>query len=107
MDKPDLPHIIHHTVTQPRVIKLMEAELFTLDNPGICLVCGAGHNECEPDATNYECHECGQHFVFGAGEIMLMGYYRKPVTAPRHAVTGFTQEQLDYLTGPGGIRIEG
>lgn len=80
MDTPKLPSEIHPSVTEKRVIARMEAEMYTLANPGICLACGADRDGCESDATNYECHDCGDHMVFGAGEIMLMGHYVRPVT---------------------------
>lgn len=75
-----VPSKVHSSVTEKRVVQLMKNQMYTLDNPGICLECGAGHNECEPDATNYECHECGDHMVFGAAEILLAGDYHRDGT---------------------------
>ena len=66
---------VHPRVTENRVIALMQAELFTLANPGICIACGGYSNECEPDAENYECYACGKKMVFGAAELMLQGLY--------------------------------
>lgn len=44
------------------------------DGTGFCIVCGAEHGECEPDARRYECdHGCGRT-VYGAEELVLMGY---------------------------------
>lgn len=40
---------------------------------GFCLACGAWKDGCEPDARKYECDECGEHKVYGAEEIALMG----------------------------------
>ncbi len=77
MDHPLASPTIHSSVTEKRVIQLMKDELLTLSNPGICLECGADHDGCEPDATNYECHECRMHMVFGAAEILLTGNYHK------------------------------
>jgi len=51
-----------------------EATMFGMENFGFCIACGGEHFECEPDARNYECHECGEHQVFGAPELVLMGY---------------------------------
>ncbi|MFA5758678.1 MAG: hypothetical protein WC942_04875 [Clostridia bacterium] len=45
------------------------------DNIGFCLNCGAEHDCVEPDARKYECEECGERQVYGAQEILLMGYY--------------------------------
>jgi hypothetical protein len=44
----------------------------SLDNPGFCLSCGAEHFECEPDAENYHCDDCGTDAVFGAEQILIM-----------------------------------
>jgi hypothetical protein len=44
------------------------------DGTGFCIVCGAEHDGCEPDARRYECdHGCGRT-VYGAEELVLMGY---------------------------------
>jgi len=40
---------------------------------GFCLSCGESRYECEPDARNYECEECGEMKVFGAEEILIRG----------------------------------
>ena len=42
-------------------------------NVGFCLACGAARDGCEPDAREYPCDECGEHKVYGAAEILLMG----------------------------------
>lgn len=41
-------------------------------NIGFCLNCGF-EQDCEPDARGYECEDCGEHRVFGAEEILIMG----------------------------------
>lgn len=69
---------IHTSVTEDRVIEACERRETTLDNPGICLACGADHDECEPDARNYRCEECDQPQVFDSDEILLSGYYHIP-----------------------------
>lgn len=66
---------IHRSVTQERVVEAVERETYTLDNPGICLACGADHHACEPDARNYTCLSCGGLEVFGASEILIMGAF--------------------------------
>lgn len=40
---------------------------------GFCTACGAERGFCEPDATEYECDECGEFAVFGAEELLVMG----------------------------------
>ena len=40
---------------------------------GFCTDCGAEHGECEPDARQRRCDECGARAVYGAEELMMMG----------------------------------
>lgn len=40
---------------------------------GFCLACGNIQQGVEPDATKYECEDCGAHKVYGAAELALMG----------------------------------
>ena len=62
----------HPSLTFERVEDAVEREMFDLDNPGFCLICGAEADGCEPDARNYQCATCGAHQVFGAAELLLM-----------------------------------
>lgn len=62
----------HPSLTPSRIIKAVEREMLTLDNPGFCLECGHEQDGCEPDARNYECESCGERQVFGAQELLLM-----------------------------------
>jgi predicted RNA-binding Zn-ribbon protein involved in translation (DUF1610 family) len=39
---------------------------------GFCTSCGA-MRDCEPDARQYVCDECGLNRVYGAEELVLMG----------------------------------
>jgi len=41
------------------------------DNSGFCLSCGNHQYNCEPDARDYLCEECGQRRVHGAAEVLL------------------------------------
>lgn len=41
---------------------------------GFCVKCGNDQYGCEPDARKYECESCGEHAVYGAQELLLMGY---------------------------------
>lgn len=66
---------IHKSVTEARVLELVENRELCLDNPGICLSCGEDNEGCEPDARNYECESCSDENVFSAEEILLCGYY--------------------------------
>ncbi len=58
-------------ISADRIMEAAEASMFGLENPGFCTACGADHDECEPDARNYECYECGKKAVFGAAELAL------------------------------------
>lgn len=53
----------------------VERGMFGTDNPGFCLACGEEQDGCEPDARQYECETCGEHQVYGAEEVLLMGMY--------------------------------
>lgn len=44
------------------------------DGAGFCLKCGNEQSGCEPDARGYECEACGARAVYGAEELVLMGY---------------------------------
>ncbi len=41
---------------------------------GFCTDCGEMKDCCEPDARNYECDYCGEFRVFGAEELLIMGF---------------------------------
>ena len=62
---------MHTSITLERVIAAVEAQYGGTDNPGFCRACGADHDACEPDAENYECHECGARGVDGAENILM------------------------------------
>jgi hypothetical protein len=61
----------HPSITVERVMEAAQREMFELDNPGFCLICGEEAEGCEPDARNYKCESCGAEQVFGAEEIIL------------------------------------
>lgn len=42
-------------------------------NPGFCLNCGAETDGVEPDARNYRCEDCGQPYVYGLEQLLMMG----------------------------------
>lgn len=62
--------------TQQTLIEAIESAASSLDNPGFCLACGEEQDGCEPDARQYECEACGEHEVYGAEEVLMMGAYR-------------------------------
>jgi hypothetical protein len=41
---------------------------------GFCLGCGCEAFGVEPDARKYHCDACGKDLVFGAEEIVMMGF---------------------------------
>lgn len=62
---------LHPTVTLDRVLELCESNLSALDDPGLCIACGAEAYGVEPDARKYKCEACGAHAVYGAEELLL------------------------------------
>ena len=62
----------HKSVTVKRIMAACERGVTSLDNPGICLLCGADVEGVEPDARKYECESCGENGVYGAEELALM-----------------------------------
>lgn len=42
-------------------------------NTGRCVACGAEAYGVEPDASGYECEECGQPSVYGLEELLMLG----------------------------------
>ena len=50
-----------------------EAQEMDNNQQGFCLACGYVQDGCEPDAAKDECEACGEHKVYGAAEIALMG----------------------------------
>jgi predicted RNA-binding Zn-ribbon protein involved in translation (DUF1610 family) len=66
---------VHSSITQDRVMDAVQRHMTTLDNPGFCTACGAEADGVEPDARKYECESCGEHRVYGADELLMMGAY--------------------------------
>lgn len=60
---------VHPTVTRARITEAVERYHASLDNPGICVYCGADADGCEPDARRYECEACGELGVYGVEEL--------------------------------------
>lgn len=63
---------LHASITAERVCEAIEASETTLDNPGICTLCGADAEGCEPDAEGYDCDACGEPGVYGVGVLLFM-----------------------------------
>jgi predicted amidophosphoribosyltransferase len=63
---------MHKSITQDRIIAAVERSMHSLDNPGLCVACGADAEGVEPDARKYECECCGKRAVYGAEELLFM-----------------------------------
>jgi hypothetical protein len=62
---------VHASVTEDRIIAAVETTRQSLENPGICIRCGADAEGVEPDARKYECESCEERGVYGAEELLL------------------------------------
>jgi len=62
---------VHESITHERICALVESAMTGLDNPGVCIACGADAEGCEPDARKYRCDACGAMQVYGAEELLL------------------------------------
>ena len=45
-----------------------------MTSTGFCIHCGAEAVHVEPDAVNDYCEPCGRRGVYGAEELLIMGY---------------------------------
>jgi hypothetical protein len=59
---------LHETITVDRILDAVKCD----ESLGFCTNCGADADGVEPDARNYKCECCGQPWVFGAEELLLM-----------------------------------
>ena len=62
---------MHKSITPERVMAGCERRDTSLDNPGICIACGAECDGCEPDAREYECEVCGEMKVYAPEELIM------------------------------------
>jgi len=62
---------MNKSITEARVMKAIEEEMFGTTSPGFCLACGTTHS-AEPDAVGLKCDKCGAHRVMGAENVMIM-----------------------------------
>lgn len=60
--------------TAEEILELATSQMIDLENPGICIECGQQADGCEPDARRYRCAVCGARAVYGASELLMMGY---------------------------------
>lgn len=68
-------NLIKNVAGKIKWIEMSEEEFRELCSEyiGICVVCGETQDQCEPDATKYECESCGQRSVFGTENLLVMG----------------------------------
>jgi hypothetical protein len=63
-----------NTIDPDALIAAAQESTFGLGNAGFCIACGEEADGCEPDVRNYPCDACGERKVFGAMELIIMGY---------------------------------
>ena len=56
------------------VLAAAEEQMFDMGNAGFCISCGEEQEGHESDARQDECEYCGSLAVYGAQELVLMGY---------------------------------
>lgn len=66
--------MLHATIDPWAILEAAEDSEFGIDYRGFCIACGEEAYGVEPDASHYECEECGEFEVFGAPELLIMGY---------------------------------
>ena len=73
--------------TTQDALEKAESCTYGTENPGWCTTCGDWtHDGCEPEATRYECDECGKRTVYAAEMLLVMGLTSdaSEVTAKAH-----------------------
>ena len=60
-----------YPVSVDEILDAARSEIFGLENPGFCILCGEQSDSCEPDARYYKCEQCDELSVFGAAELMF------------------------------------
>ena len=63
---------LHPSITTTRIMRAVKARRHSLEDPGICIACGADTYGVEPDARRYECEACGARAVYGVEELLIM-----------------------------------
>ena len=56
------------------LLDAVESTMCGTDNIGFCIACGAEQDGIDQDARKDECEECGKNQVYGAPELLIMGY---------------------------------
>jgi len=63
-----------NVIDPDELLEAVEDAQTSLENPGFCRACGERGDGCEPDAEHYECEYCGEFELFGAEQLLIMGY---------------------------------
>ena len=67
----------HNPIDQDSLEDAIKASLFGNGSTGFCISCGYHHvDNMEPDTRNYPCDDCDLPQVFGAEELLQMGYLK-------------------------------
>ena len=67
----------HNPINQDSLEDAIKASLFGDGSTGFCISCGYHHvDNMEPDTQNYTCDNCDRPQVFGAEELLQMGYLK-------------------------------
>ena len=56
------------------ILRMAKEQEFGTGSDGMCISCDHVQGGCEPDARQYTCEACGEDKVYGATELVLMGY---------------------------------
>jgi hypothetical protein len=62
--------VINSSITFERITAIIA----TGDNRGLCITCAEEIDGVEPDSRGLECETCGTPTVFGAEEVLLIGW---------------------------------
>ena len=57
-----------------RIIEAARESMFGTEDIGFCIKCGEERPYTEPDARHYPCESCCSLEVYGASELIIMGY---------------------------------
>ena len=60
----------------PHKFSLRRLERAAEEYAGFCIACGSEHEAIDPDARRYTCEECGKNHVYGAEELVMMGFIK-------------------------------
>jgi hypothetical protein len=65
---------LHKSITPERIMEACERYQQSLDNPGLCIACGAEAEGVEPDAEKYTCESCRAPGVYGAEQLLIASF---------------------------------